>query len=187
MIRMSYSEDITKIKQPFPPNTMLYREDNPTQGYFPPQVLIHSLEKNLGSRWSYEILKCDIQPSHVYTQVKITIDSFSRDGYGFISYSSSKDIENVVDRSFSAALRSALNTWEVGWSELSTQKKWGNIPFIKDDLKVPSSSQLTKEQCSLCKGYLNEDDINYLKRIPGLKIHYCQKHVPDHWARKITE
>ncbi|MFD2614626.1 hypothetical protein [Paenibacillus gansuensis] len=207
MEELNYQEVVEKIKARFPQGTVKHREDN-GRAYIPNQVYTDRVEQATGSRWDREIRDVEINIPHGYVKViaRVTIGPHYRDGVGFAEISDSKLVTNKVDQATNEAIREALDTWEIGWSDLAPyyqkEKDWGSNPALRHLLDSPPPPAGTdpgfqpnaklERYCifAKCGVQLTQAEWDILGRVPNLnrdKMTYCYKHLPDHLKRRLPD
>ncbi|MEF2247964.1 Rad52/Rad22 family DNA repair protein [Paenibacillus sp. IITD108] len=193
-----YHEVTNRLKEKFPPGTVRKRDDQ-SRAYIPNQVYTDRLERVLQGEWSKEIKELEINVPNQYVKaiVRVYIGPYYRDGSAVASITK-QGIENAEARAKSAAFVDALDTWELGWTDLAPYNEdWGKNPALaylldyEPNVEVPSFSSMsttTDHRCIFCQRFLTEDDINILKQIPNFniqKMKYCADDLPDAFVRKL--
>lgn len=210
-MELNYEEVVRKLKEGFPKDTVKFRGDN-NRAYIPNQVYTDRVEQATQSQWDLTIKDIDINVPHRYIKVIVTvaIGPHHRDGYGFSEIETDasgapKRLANALDQAVNEAIKTALDTWQMGWSTLAPFYKddWGGNPALRHLLASnpppePGSSMPTvyngkvDRQCifSNCGRQLLQNEWDLLGKIPRfnrVKMIYCFDHLPNHWKRKIPE
>ncbi|MDN8593162.1 hypothetical protein Q0V21_31015 [Paenibacillus sp. 11B] len=202
-----YKQIVTELKRTFANGTVQFRSDN-NRPYIPNQVYTDRVESATESRWNLEIKELEINVPHRYVKsiVKIEIDVYSRDGYGFAVIpgdpaTEPKNITTAVDQAVNEAYLTALDTYQMGWRDLAPYKKndWAGNPALQhllehmnpgNQAKIVHSKEAINRTCLVCNKVLTADEWELLSQVPNLnreKMTYCFEHIPDHLKRKINK
>jgi len=190
-----YAHIVKDLKGTFPKGTVKNGR------YIPNQVYVDRLEVAAESKWDKDIRQLDVRPDlgYVAAIVRVTIGDHYREGAGFETLATGftgDAIKTAVDKALASAFVSAVDDWQVGWIDLSTESRrdWADNPGItllqsskqkQSVSKTPSTVDLSPRVCVTCKNALTESDKAILKQIPGQNIDYCDNCLPDHRRRKI--
>jgi hypothetical protein len=210
-LELNYQEVVQKLKEGFPQGTVKFRSDN-NRAYIPNQVYTDRVERATNSQWDLTIKEIEINVPHRYIKVivTVTIGPHHRDGYGFsvIEKDAAGEpirLANALDQAANEAVKTALDTWQMGWSTLAPfyKEDWGGNPALRhllvsdpppepgDSFPVVPNAKIDRFCIfSNCGKQLTHDEWELLGQIPRFnrnKMTYCYEHLPNFWKRKIPE
>lgn len=204
---LNYPDIVRRLKESFPKGTVKLRSDT-QKAYIPNQIYTDRLEAATEGQWSKTIkdIEINLEQQYVKVIVSISISDYSRDGFGFAYIDKDGQgrpkVSNALDQAAASAFVEAVDSWQMGWSDLAPYKDWGDNPALRHLIgsnpapegqkRVVHSNSRIERNCIMagCGKPLSADEWELLKQVPNLnrdRMIYCFDHLPEHLKRKIPD
>jgi hypothetical protein len=179
-----YRDIHRRLIAPFPPGSVVQRENDPSSVYIRTDVYIARLNEAAGGFWSWRTTNQVIHEKEGLVQVNgsLKILHSEHEGIGFSNlqyFHDNRDkIRNLKQAVRSAAadgLRDACDQLQMGWLDLEKYRG-------KDKKRGNEQGHGTDVKCVVCQEELSKEERQYLADLK-IRIMYCKKHIPAHLLR----
>lgn len=182
-----FNEIQLKLKEPFPPGSVEFKNKNEAAAYIPYQVYVHRLNTVAGGFWKWRVTTdkpiYHEETDSIEMRGVLTIVHSEVEGQGFfkLTRNNNKKVNNY-EEAIRAAVKSsfsdACNFYELGWIDL--KRKWSTNPGVG----IETSTGISERKCVKCKKNLSTLDEELLT-LTKWKQPYCTKDLPDHVKRGL--
>lgn len=194
----SYKELITLLQAPFPPGTVKeVQKGKKLTGHIHVRAYMRRLEEVAGEHWQWFVVDEPVihfEKGVVIVKGELMVSDTKRQGIGVSTFEDIKMLKIALKTAESEALRDACDKFLMGWQDLSPYRDEGNklgnstkeIAKIRTGQQPVSFKEESKESeaaaCLVCMQVLSRHDQEFLQE-HGVKLNYCQQHVPAHFLK----